>query len=92
MLYYVIKFLYRFYSGDIANFKDDLAFVKPTLFVAVPRLYNKIVDGVKAQFNEVTGLKRYLLDQGVSTKLHNVRTTGECKHFFYDTLIFNKVK
>lgn len=33
------------------KFKDDMAFIKPTLFVAVPRILNRIVDGVEKQFN-----------------------------------------
>lgn len=37
---------YRFYNGDILKFKDDMAFVKPTLFIAVPRILNRIVEQV----------------------------------------------
>lgn len=28
------------------KFKDDMAFVKPTLFIAVPRILNRVVEGV----------------------------------------------
>lgn len=83
---------FRFYSGDIANFKDDLAFVKPTLFVAVPRIYNKIVEGIKGKFEELTGLKRWLVDQAVSAKMYNVQNSGACHHLIYDKLIFNKAR
>ena len=37
-------------------------------------------------------MKRYLIDQAINTKLHNVRTTGQCTHYLYDKLIFDKVK
>lgn len=33
-----------FYSGDVQKLKDDLAEVKPTFFVSVPRLYNRFYD------------------------------------------------
>lgn len=51
------------------KFKDDLAFVKPTIFVAVPRLYNRIVEGVEKQFNEATGIKGCLIKSGLNSKL-----------------------
>jgi len=34
----------------VAKLKDDCAVVKPTFFVSVPRLYNKIVENTKAKF------------------------------------------
>lgn len=43
-IYSVYFSLCRFYNGDIMKFKDDMAFIKPTLFVAVPRILNRIVD------------------------------------------------
>ena len=36
----------NFYSGDMLKIKDDAQVVKPTIFVAVPRLYNRVVEGV----------------------------------------------
>lgn len=33
----------RFFSGDMLKIKEDAAVVKPTVFVGVPRLYNRIV-------------------------------------------------
>jgi long-chain acyl-CoA synthetase len=30
-----------FYSGDVLKLKDDLAIVKPTLFLSVPRLFSR---------------------------------------------------
>jgi long-chain acyl-CoA synthetase len=37
-----------FFRGDIQKFlKDDIKLLKPTIFVSVPRLYNKFADGIK---------------------------------------------
>jgi long-chain acyl-CoA synthetase len=30
-----------YYSGDVGKIKDDLALVKPTIFVSVPRLFSR---------------------------------------------------
>jgi long-subunit acyl-CoA synthetase (AMP-forming) len=38
-----VFYLYRPYSGDITKLKDDAAFVKPTLLIGVPRIFNRIV-------------------------------------------------
>lgn len=65
--------LFRFYSGDILKFKDDVAFIKPTIFVAVPRLYNRIVESVEKTFGESTGIKGCLINNGVSSKLEKLR-------------------
>lgn len=34
------------YGGDIRNIKEDLAILKPTIFVTVPRLFNKMHDAI----------------------------------------------
>jgi long-chain acyl-CoA synthetase len=39
------------FSGDVQKLKDDLAIVKPTLFLSVPRLYSRFYDVMKGKFN-----------------------------------------
>lgn len=36
-----------YYSGDVQKIKDDLALVKPTVFVSVPRLFSRFYDAIK---------------------------------------------
>jgi len=48
--------------------KDDCKMVRPTIFIAVPRIFNRIVDKVKDQFSEKTGLAKCLVDSAVSSK------------------------
>lgn len=38
------------YGGDVNKLKDDLRDVRPTIFVSVPRLYNKFYDKIKEGF------------------------------------------
>lgn len=61
-----------YYSGDVAKLKDDLALVKPTVFVSVPRLFSRFADVIQGKFKEVTGYTKTALDYAVSTKLKNV--------------------
>ena len=35
------------FQGDVQKLKEDLAIFKPTIFVSVPRLYNKMYDNIQ---------------------------------------------
>jgi long-chain acyl-CoA synthetase len=35
-----------FFSGNVQKISEDLAVLKPTIFPSVPRLYNKIYQGI----------------------------------------------
>ena len=74
------------------KFKEDMEFVKPTIFVGVPRLYNRIVETVETKFQETSGFKKRLLDYAISSKLYYLRQKGKNHSRIYDKLIFNKVK
>jgi long-subunit acyl-CoA synthetase (AMP-forming) len=37
-----------FFRGDVLGLLDDIAALKPTIFVSVPRLWNRIHDRVAA--------------------------------------------
>jgi len=80
------------FSGDIMTIKDDLAILKPTAFGSAPRFYNKVSDAIQGIFGKATGLKATLIKWAVETKLENLRKYGQVTHWFYDAIIFNKVK
>ncbi|KAL4505874.1 hypothetical protein ABPG72_013635 [Tetrahymena utriculariae] len=80
-----------FYSGDVQKLKDDLAVVKPTFFISVPRLYNRFYDLINQQFEKQTGIQKFLLNMALSTKFEGIKT-GKCTHALYDKLIFAKTK
>lgn len=52
--------------------KDDCQLVKPTIFIAVPRIFNKIVDKIRDQFSEKTGVAKCLIDSAVKNKMENL--------------------
>jgi long-chain acyl-CoA synthetase len=80
------------FSGDITKIREDAVALKPTLFVSVPRLYNRIYDLIQAKLSTATGAMAILVKKAVATKLHNLRETGQTTHWLYDRLIFNKIK
>ena len=81
-----------FYSGDVQKLKDDLAIVKPTIFVSVPRLFSRFHDVLKARFKEVTGFTKTALDYALGVKLSNLEKSGKCTHSVYDRIFFAKTK
>ena len=40
---------YGFYSGDTLKLLDDMQTLKPTLFITVPRLFNRIYESVNSR-------------------------------------------
>ena len=72
--------------------KDDCSVIKPTILLSVPRLYNKIVDAVRTKFAHEKGVKKWLVDKAINTKLDNLEQKGEYKSGFYDAVVFSKVR
>jgi long-chain acyl-CoA synthetase len=81
-----------FFQGDILKLKDDLSALKPTIFVSVPRLFNRFYDGMIAKVNALTGVQKSMADWAISAKLSKLSKTGDPTHMIYDRLVFNKFK
>lgn len=86
------KMQYGFFQGDVMKLKEDLAVLRPTIMVSVPRLYNRFYDVMQQKVNELTGFKRTLTEWGIQKKLYNLENYAKTTHGFYDALIFNKFK
>ncbi|MEA2102564.1 MAG: long-chain fatty acid--CoA ligase [Thermodesulfobacteriota bacterium] len=88
------------FMGSVATLSEDMAMVKPTHMVAVPRVFNKIHDGIWAKMNEKGGLtkklfvfavntaqkRRKLADQGLSDPVVELRFK------IVDRLVFKKIR
>ena len=78
----------------------NLAEVQPTLLFAVPRIFNRIYDGLHKRMNEEGGLKLKLFNSAVSNAEYvkslaeRKRRSGwaEFKHSIFDSLVFSKVR
>lgn len=58
-----------FYGGDVLKLTDDCIALKPTFFPSVPRLYNKIYDKINAKLSELYGVRGFLANRAISSKL-----------------------
>ncbi|KAK8077482.1 AMP-binding enzyme [Apiospora saccharicola] len=84
-----------FFHGDMIGLVDDLKILKPSGFISVPRLYNRIAAGIKAQTIEADGFKGALSRRVVDTKIANMRLPpGQAynTHLLYDRIWTPKVR
>lgn len=84
-------------NDDVANLVTNLPVVKPTLLVAVPRIFNRIYDGVNRQISERPAPIRALFRSGITNanKKRNgqqLGLAGELSLLLADKLIFEKIR
>lgn len=83
------------YLSGLDTVKDDLFFVKPNLFSAVPRLLEKFYDGVMAKGLANTGIKKAIFTWSVGVALQWEPETSafyKIKLAIARKLVFSKVK
>jgi long-chain acyl-CoA synthetase len=84
-------------NDEIPNLLGNLAEVKPTILIAVPRIFNRIYDGVNKQMSERPKLIQKLFSAGISAATKKKQgaslTLGEGLSLAAaDKLIFSKVR
>jgi len=84
-------------NDEIPNLVGNLAEVKPTILIAVPRIFNRIYDGVNKQMSERPKLIQKLFQAGISAATKKKRgeslTLGEGLALAAaDKIIFSKVR
>jgi len=79
---------------------EDLSLVKPTFLVAVPRVFNKVYDGLWTKMNEDGGLPRKLFVMGVESGKKKRELAAQGKSDFMtnlkfkiaDAIVFKKIR
>lgn len=69
---------------------EDVQVLKPTIFLGVPRILLKVYDKIQAGISQLTGVKRWLLETAINSKMETLQTTGVHTHWFYDKVVFAK--
>jgi long-chain acyl-CoA synthetase len=73
----------------------NLAEVRPTILIAVPRIFNRIYDGVHKRMNDEGGLKKKLFDAAIANEAARSERrswSSDLKHKVFDKLVFEKVR
>jgi long-chain acyl-CoA synthetase len=81
-----------FYSGDVLKLTDDCEVLRPTLFPSVPRLFCRIYDKITSRLSELTGIKAYLANRAIQSKLFYLEHQAAYTYKFYDTAVCNKFR
>ncbi len=88
------------FMRDVTTLAEDLQRVRPTYLISVPRVFNKIYDGMHAKMEEAGGLKKKLFDAACETaKKKRERSENgrpgfflNMKHALLDKLVFSKIR
>ncbi|CDY65251.1 BnaC07g50530D [Brassica napus] len=70
---------------------EDLAALRPTVFSSVPRLYNRIYDGITNAVKSSGGMKERLFNAAYNSKKQAL-LNGKNASAIWDRLVFNKIK
>jgi long-chain acyl-CoA synthetase len=88
------------FMRDVTTLAEDFKLVRPTYLICVPRLFNKIYDGIMARMDEAGGLKKKLFNAARKTA-RKKRALAEqrkyslmtnLKFLVLDKLVFSKIR
>jgi len=87
-------------AESAATIGEDLQLIKPTFMTAVPRVFNKVYDGLVTKMNEEGGLAKTLFFMGVDSgkKKHELAAQGKSsamvnlKFKIADAIVFAKIR
>jgi long-chain acyl-CoA synthetase len=87
-------------AESAATIAADLALVKPTFMTAVPRVFNKVYDGLWTKMNEEGGLAKTLFVMGVESGKKRRELAAQGKSCFMtnlkfkiaDAIVFKKIR
>ncbi|XP_047152549.1 long chain acyl-CoA synthetase 4-like [Vigna umbellata] len=83
-----------FWRGDVKLLLEDIGELKPTIFVAVPRVLDRVYNGLNQKISTGGFMKQTVFNFAYSYKLHSLgkgRNHEEASPLF-DKIVFNKVK
>ena len=80
------------YNGNAANLQEDFEILRPTAICAVPRIFQRIYDGINAQLKKRSFLVRKLFEKAMSIKIKDYNETGILKNALFDNIIFNQIR
>ena len=88
------------FAESVTTLTTNLLEVKPTILVAVPRVFNKIHAGINAKVADAGKVSRTLFEKAIGNALTRLDLAEkgqrsrivEVKHAFYDRVVFSKIR
>lgn len=81
-----------FSTGNPAKITEDAQKLKPTIFIAVPRILQRVHEAISSRISKLGFVQKSLAERAVQTKLDNYKKNGSLTHSIWDRLVFNKMK
>ncbi|KAJ2681349.1 medium-chain fatty acid-CoA ligase faa2, partial [Coemansia spiralis] len=81
-----------FYSGDVMNILDDMQALKPTTFLGVPRIFNRMYERIEAATIHAPGLRGVVARLALRQKLDQLAAGGGVRHALWDRVVCNKIR
>ena len=94
----IVTFLYLrvgseiYFSESIDTLKENIADVKPNFFTCVPRLMEKIYEGMLAKGNELKGIQKIIYRQALKYVDKDKVSATSILYKLYDKLIYGKLR
>ncbi|KXZ49465.1 hypothetical protein GPECTOR_21g691 [Gonium pectorale] len=82
-----------YWQGDVLKLVDDVAALQPSLFLGVPRVFDRIYGRIMGQINSAGLVKKALFNWGFNRKLFFLRQGYSHTKAapFFDKLVFSKI-
>jgi len=78
---------------SVDTLAEDLLKVKPTFLIAVPKVFNKIYEGIQAKMHEEGGLKKKLFDMSCEAAVKcRGKASKSVKLKLLDKIVFSKIR
>jgi len=85
-----------YYARDKRTMKDDILKARPTILVAVPRVFEKVYDAVQDKATHGSPLKRWLfykaLDYGTKRRKNELNAASHVIYAILDGLVLKKIR
>lgn len=89
--FYFYKGVEVYYAESIDTLKENIAEVKPHFMTCVPRLMEKIYDGILLKGQDLKGIRKFLFNWGISLA-HKENAKSNLFFGFLNKVIFSKFR
>jgi long-chain acyl-CoA synthetase len=87
-------------AESVNTLMDDFLLVRPTVLFAVPRIFNRIYDGLQKRMATESPVKRFMFNKAldVASRRRELRLKGQQsawldkQHALFDKLVFSKIR
>ena len=81
-----------FYNGNAKYLTDDAQILKPTCMCGVPRIFQRIYDGINDTLKKMPAIVTKIFNKAMELKMKDYSQKGILTNPFWDNIVFNRVR